>query len=216
MTELDVVSREARSIPGRVDAPISFDVARPPGKVKGTILIARMKFLRGQGEAQVEQVLTRLSHEDRELLHGILLPSTWYANDLLLRLETAMAAVIARGDRARTFAEMGRFSAQSNLGPGGVQRPYVREGEPHHLLERVPRMYLSQHTTGHRTYERLGERSAAIRTHESDAAVVDDCVMVVGWLKRAIEISGGVEVHVHESRCRARGDAVCEYRCSWS
>lgn len=189
---------------------------RPPGKVKGALLIARMKFLRGQGRIPVAQVLDLLSAADREQVEGILLPSSWYPNELLLRLETAMASAIARGDRARVFAEMGRFSAQANLGPDGVQRPYVREGDPHHLLERVPRMYLSQHTTGHRTYERTGSTSAMIRTHDADETLSDDCQMVTGWLQRAIEISGGVEVRVIEMRCRARGDPACEYRCSWT
>lgn len=189
---------------------------RAGGQVKGTLLISRMKFLRARGPTPVHAVLERLSRADQEVLEGILLPSSWYPHDLLLRLETALTAVIARGDRARVFAEMGRFSADANLGPGGVQRPYLREGDPHHLLERVPRMYLSQHTTGRRSYERTGERAAVIRTHEADTALAEDCLMVVGWIERAIEICGGVGVHVIETRCRARGEDVCEYRCAWA
>jgi len=38
----------------------------------------------------------------------------------------------------------------------------------------------------------------------------------VGWHERAIELSGGSEVRVTETRCRTRGDAVCEYRCVWT
>lgn len=189
---------------------------RPTDKVKGTLLIARMKFLRGQGEVPVGAVLSLLAPGDREILQGILLPSTWYPGELLARLEATMASVIARGDRARVFTEMGRFAAQANLGPNGVQRPYLREGDPHHLLERVPRMYLSQHTRGRRSYERTGARSALILTHDSDEAGGDDCQMVAGWLERAIQLSGGVDASVTETRCRAHGDDACEYRCSWT
>jgi uncharacterized protein (TIGR02265 family) len=183
--------------------------------VKGTLLIARMKFLRAQGKAPADAVLRDLSEADQAVLQGILLPSTWYPADLLTRLERAIAATLARGDRARALSDMGRFSAQANLGPGGVQRPYVREGDPHHLLERVPRMYVSQHTTGRRSYERSGERSAIIRSFDEDA-VPDDCLIVVGWLQRAIELSGGVEVRVVETQCRMKGAPHCEYRSEWS
>lgn len=189
--------------------------SRPPGKVKGTLLIARMKFLRAQGTIKIEDVLKRLPDPDRTLLQGILLPSTWYPAELLTRLETALAAVVTRGDRTRAFAEMGRFSAQANLGPGGVQRPYVREGNPHHLLERLPRMYVSQHTSGRRTYERVDDNSAVIRSYECDDPM-DDCLFVVGWLQRAIELSGGVDVSVVETQCRTRGAPHCEYRARWS
>jgi len=192
------------------------DGAAAPGRVKGTLLIARMKFLRGQGKISLDSVLEQLSSSQRDVLMGILLPSTWYPSDLLLRLECAIAAVIARGDRARAFNAMGRFSAQANLGPGGVQRPWVREGQPHHLLERVPRMYLSQHSSGRRTYERLSDHSAVIRTYESETTVADDCQGVVGWLERAIELSGGKGVRVVETECRTRGGDHCQFRCDWT
>jgi uncharacterized protein (TIGR02265 family) len=215
MTETESPLRSSTPVPVPSASPRG-QLEQPPsgGKVKGTLLIARMKFLRGQGH--ISDVLVKLSHADQEVLQGILLPSTWYPNDLLMRLEAAMTAVIARGDRTRVFSEMGRFSAQANLGPGGVQRPYVREGDPHHLLERVPRMYVAQHTEGRRTYERTGDRSATIRTHDSDVTPPDDCLMVTGWLQRAIELSGGNDARVVETRCRARGDSFCEYRCSWT
>jgi uncharacterized protein (TIGR02265 family) len=91
----------------------------------------------------------------------------------------------------------------------------VREGDPHHLLERVPRMYVSQHTTGRREYERKGERSAVVRSFDDDL-VGDDCLIIVGWLQRAIELSGGVDVKVGETQCRMKGAPHCEYHCEWS
>ncbi len=187
---------------------------RPPEKVKGSLLIARMKFLRAQGKPAVDAVLRQLSTADQDVLQGILLPSSWYPAGLLARLETAIAGVVARGDRAQLFSEMGRFAAQANLGPGGVQRPYLREGDPHHVLERVPRMYLSQHTSGRRSYERLAEQCASIRSHDEEP-VAGDCQAVMGWLQRAIELSGGVDVRVVETQCRTSGAAHCEYRCEW-
>jgi uncharacterized protein (TIGR02265 family) len=186
------------------------------GNVKGTLVIARMKYLRAQGQESVERVLRRLTQVDQQVLRGMLLPSTWYPADLLMRFELTIAAVLARGDRKALFVDMGHFSADTNLGPSGVQRPYLRENDPHFLLRNVPRMYASQHSGGTRTYEQTGAKSAVVRTIEiGGEANADDCLTAVGWLRRAIELSGGKSVTVDETHCRARGEPCCEYVCSW-
>ncbi|HEY6006405.1 MAG TPA: 4-vinyl reductase [Anaeromyxobacter sp.] len=186
------------------------------GNVKGTLVIARMKYLRAQGQEAAERVLRRLSQADQQILRGMLLPSTWYAADLLMRFELTIAAVLAQGDRKALFVDMGHFTADTNLGPGGTQRPYLREGDPHFLLRNVPRMYASQHSGGTRTYEQTGAKSAVVRTIEAGGEVkADDCLTAVGWLRRAIELSGGKSVTVDETRCRANGAPCCEYVCNW-
>ena len=55
------------------------------GNVKGTLIIARMKYLRSRGTESAERVLKRMSAADQAVLRGMLLPSTWYPADLLLR-----------------------------------------------------------------------------------------------------------------------------------
>ena len=185
------------------------------GTVKGTLLIARMKYLRAQGLDASERVLRRLAQADQATLRGMLLPSNWYPSDLLLRLEMTIAAVLAQGDRRKLFLDMGQFSAETNLGPNGVQRPYLRDGDPHFLLRNVPRMYASQHSEGSRTYEQTGSHAAIVRTIDGEEPDAEDCLTAVGWLGRAIELSGGRAVSVDETQCRARGGACCEYVCKW-
>jgi uncharacterized protein (TIGR02265 family) len=191
------------------------DLARMTGKVKGTLLIARMKYVRSRGDVDAERVLKRLSAEDQVLLRGMLLPSSWYPAGALLRLEMTAAAILSKGDRRQLFMEMGRFTASTNLAPAGMHRPFVREGDPHFLLENVPRLYSSQHSTGHRTHERTGPTSAAIRHFDTEQPDSDDCLTVAGWLERAVEISGGRVPMVEERRCRGRGAPHCEFLISW-
>ncbi len=185
------------------------------GKVKGTLLIARMKYLRAKGVDSAERVLRRLSEEDRHVLAEVILPSSWYPAGVLLRLETTIAALLAHGDRHQLFRDMGRFSAETNLGQAGVQRAYLREGDPQFLLRHVPQMYGALHDTGRREYIQTGERSAVLRTLAAEEARVDDCLTTIGWLERGVELSGGRAVRVVEQECRARGGASCEYHCEW-
>lgn len=187
----------------------------PDGKVKGTLLIARMKYLRARGAEDCERVLRRMSAADQQVLRGMLLPSSWYAADLVVRLEMTIVALLARGDRKELFLDMGRFTADTNLGPNGVQRPYLKDGDPHYLLHNVPRMYAAQHAGGVRTYELLEPKAATIRTVDGEQPNAEDCLTAVGWLKRAIELSGGKIVTVDETRCRGRGGPCCEYVCRW-
>jgi uncharacterized protein (TIGR02265 family) len=211
---------EEERMSGRVGpAPSTPPPARAPARsqVKGTLLLARLRFLRGQGDAVAERVLRRMAHADQEALRGTILPSGWYPASLLLRLEMTAVALLAKGDRARLFREMGRFSATTNLGPVGLQRAFLREDDPHFLLRNVPTLYHAQHAgAGRREYERAGDREAVIRTFEAPDADAEDCLTAIGWLQRAIEMSGGREVRVVETACAARGQGRCEYRCAWA
>jgi uncharacterized protein (TIGR02265 family) len=191
--------------------------AAASSKVKGTLLRARMTFLRGQGAEAAERVLRRMSAADQEALRGTILPSAWYPGSLLLRLEMTAVALLARGDRGRLLVEMGRFTATTNLGATGVHRSFVREGDPHFLLRNVPTIYQAQHAgAGRREYERTGDRGAVIRTFDAPEVAADDCLTAVGWLQRGIEVCGGRDPAVVEPLCVARGDPRCEYRCTWS
>jgi uncharacterized protein (TIGR02265 family) len=191
-------------------------MAKPGSRgIKGNVLLARLKYVREVGgDHALEAVLARVSPDDAKVLGGWVLPISWYPLDLYLRLDAAIASVMSPNDRKGVFLAMGRASADANL--TGPQRPFVREGDPHFLLQNVPRMYAAQHSVGTRTYERVGAGAAVVRTVAGEDADPEDCLTAVGWLKRAIELSGGRAVAVAETQCRARGGACCEYACSWS
>jgi uncharacterized protein (TIGR02265 family) len=184
-------------------------------RIKGGVIKARLEFVRERaGEAGLEAVLARLPRPDQEVVRGWILPITWYPLEVNLRLDDAIAAVLSPGDRDRIFVEMGRASADSNL--AGPQRPYLREGDPHFLLRAMPQIYSAYYQVGRRTYQRTGETLAVLRTYDAEDVTRTDCLTVVGWHQRAIELCGGKAVRVAETRCRTRGDPHCEYHCEWT
>jgi uncharacterized protein (TIGR02265 family) len=184
-------------------------------RIRGTVLRARLLYVREHGgEEKLQEVLGRLPEADRAELTGMILPVAWYSLALNLRLDAAIAAVLSPGDPDKVFLEMGRASADANL--GGNQRPYVREDDPHFLLSAAPRIYATYYGAGHRTYEKVGDRAVILRTFDAEVVSATDCLTVVGWHRRAIELCGGRDVKVVETQCRARGAPHCEYRCEWS
>ncbi len=184
-------------------------------RIKGHVLLSRLAYVRERGgEPALETVLARLPQADRDALRGWILPIAWFPLELNLRLDDAIATVFSPEDRTRVFLEMGRASADANL--GGSQKPFVKEGDPHFLLSSAPRIYAAYYQVGRREYEKTGPTSAVLRTYDAESVTAADCLTVVGWHERAIALCGGKEPTVVETRCRARGDPHCEYRCSWS
>jgi hypothetical protein len=185
-------------------------------RVKGALLLARMKYLRAQGPSVLRAVLATLPPSDRELLDGMmLLPALWYPAEVMDRLDSAIAASLANGAREAILLDVGQFSADLNLGPSGVLRAWVRENDPHALLREVPRIHASLHGGAERIYQRVGDHSAVVRSVRRDGREGNDCLTTVGWLRRAIELCGGRDVEVVEALCLAKGAPCCEYRCEW-
>ena len=184
-------------------------------QVGGNIILARRSYVidRG-GEPLWERVLSHLAPDDARQLRRTLLVTTSYPLDLNLRLDQAIASEIYPNEPTRAFVEMGRASADVNL--HGPQRAFLRQGDPHHLLGFTEAIYSYYYGTGQRTYEKTGPTSALLVTKGAPPATPGDCLTVVGWHQRAIELSGGKDAKVTETKCRSRGDAVCEYHCSWS
>ena len=183
-------------------------------RIKGTVLISRLNMVRQQGgQARVEEVLRRLPPADQALLRKMILPINWYPLELNLRLDAAIADVLSPEDRTRAFMEMGRASADENL--KGAQHVFVRPGDPHFLLSQAPQIYRFYYAIGSRTYEKTGQKSAVLRTFGAENVTETDCLTIVGWHQRAIELSGGKSVRVTHPKCAARGAQLCEYHCQW-
>lgn len=183
-------------------------------RVGGNIIFARRAFvLERGGEALWMRVLARLPPADAAALAKVILVISAYPLALNVRLDQAIAAELSPDHPERVFLEMGRASAEGNL--RGPQRAFVREGDPHHLLESAELIYSYYYSVGRRTYQRTGPTSGVLTTHDAAPTTPSDCLTVVAWHQRAIEISGGSDVIVTETRCRHGGDPVCEYACSW-
>ncbi len=184
----------------------------PNVKVKGGVIQSRLAFVRDNGgEEAFGRVLARLSDDDRKSCAHVM-PAAWYSFELNKRLDEAIAAEMGMGDNA--FILMGEKSATHNLGT--THRAFIVESDPHGLLRRTAQIYQAYYDTGRRTYDRLDEKKAVLRTYDSETFSKHDCLTVVGWHKRAIEMCGGTNVRVTETKCRAKGAEICEYVCEWN
>ena len=181
-------------------------------QVKGSVLKARLAFAEelapGGG---TERVLGRLSERDRGVLRG-LLATMWYSFDLGKRLDEAIVQELGGGKTA-FFEKLGEASAERNL--AGVHKDFLVQGDPHAFLARAPMIYSFYYDTGRREYQAVGPKEAVLTTHGAETFSAADCLTVVGWHRKALEMCGATGVRVVEEECRALGGAVCRYRLCW-
>jgi hypothetical protein len=183
-----------------------------PVKIKGSVLRSRLAFVEEQAGAEgLERVLARLSAEDREVLSR-LLPAGWYPFELGRLVDQAIVEVLGGGDE-NYFVRLGRDSATRNL--TGVHRAFVRPGDPHGFLVQSPDIHVFYYDRGHRTYERTGEKEGVFTTYDAETFSTADCLTIVGWHTKALEMCGATGVRIVEEECRARGGQVCRYRVRW-
>ena len=183
--------------------------------VKGSVLRSRLvlvdELAPGDGR---KRVLARLDRGDREVLESLLV-SSWYPFELGRRLDEAIVDELG-GGKNEFFEKLGEASAEKNLGPGGVHRGFLVPGDPQAFLAKTPLIYSYYYDQGRREYEKTGDEEAVLTTRDAETFSAPDCLTVVGWYRRALEMCGAGAARVVEEECRAKGGSVCRYRLSWS
>ena len=125
---------------------------------------------------------------ERDVLTS-LLASAWYPFELGKKLDEAIVAEIG-GGRPEFFEKLGEASADKNLGAAGVHRSFLVPGDPHAFLAKTPLIYSYYYDQGRREYEKAGEREAVLTTRDAETFSAPDCLTVVGWYRRALEMCG--------------------------
>jgi len=114
------------------------------------------------------------------------------------------------------FAEAPSF-AGTRLGPYELLAPLGVGGMAEVFRARDVRLGREVAVTqGRRDYDKTGEKEAVLTTREAETFSAPDCLTVVGWYRRALEMCGASAPRVVEEECRAKGGAACRCRLSWS
>jgi uncharacterized protein (TIGR02265 family) len=181
-------------------------------QVKGAVLKTRLGFIEEHfGADGVKRVMASLSPGDQKEL-GMVLTIKWYPFELGKRLDNAIVEVLG-GGRREVFEQLGTASANKNL--GSIHAGFLTPGKPHSFLAKAPAIYSMYYETGRREYQQLGDREGMLITHDAETFSAADCLTVVGWYRRALELCGAGGVQVTEEECRAQGGKACRYRVRW-
>lgn len=181
-------------------------------QIKGAVLKSRMAFVEEHaGKEGVERVLAGMPPGDQRILR-MLFTSNWYPFELGKALDDAIVRVLG-GGRAEFFERLGAASAEKNL--ASVHSGYLTRGDAHGFLAKASSIYSLYYEAGRREYQPTGAKEGVLTTYDAETFSAPDCLTVVGWYRKALEMCGVRGVTVVEEECRARGGKVCRYRVSW-
>ncbi len=181
--------------------------------IKGAVLKSRLAFVEEHfGRAGLQRVVESLGPEDQRPLR-IVFTSNWYPFELGTHLDEAIVRVLG-GGRPEFFERLGEASAEKNL--GSLHEGYLTPNNPQAFLAKASAIYQMYYEGGRREYRPTGERSGVLTTQDAETFSGPDCLTVIGWHRKALEMCGAHDVRIVEEECRARGGTVCRYRFSWT
>jgi len=181
-------------------------------KIKGSIIKSRLEFVRNEfGEEGLNRIMDSLPEEDQKVL-GRLVAVAWIDFAVGKRLDDAIVKEVGGGS-TRFFERLGEASAEVNLST--LHSAFLAPGDPKAFLAKAPQIYRLYYDVGWREFEATGEREGVLTTHEAETYSKTDCLTVVGWYRKALEMCGATNVRIVEEECRATGGNVCKYRVTW-
>jgi uncharacterized protein (TIGR02265 family) len=182
-------------------------------RIKGYVLNSRLAFVSEKfGPGALADVLSSLPEADRSVLGEVILVSSWYASELCQRLDEAIIRIIG-GRSEAAFKELGRKSADDNLIK--FQAGFLRGKTPKMFLEQTPAIYKLYYDVGSREYQSTSPTSGQLITRDGESVSYGDCLTIMGWHERALELTGAKNPLVTHPVCKARGGNVCRYEVSW-
>jgi hypothetical protein len=191
----------------------SLVTSPPPGAhVRGQLLLARLEYLREfHAAGDLANILSQLPDEDQRRLARVD-RDAWYSFSLLIRVDKAIAAVLAASDPG-IYERLGAASSRHRTEWLGEHARFV---SVHGFLSRVADEHSRFQTFGRAAYRRTGFTEGEV--HYSEYPELDPvwCQASRGYIRGAIEFLTAGPAVVDEPQCQCRGDAECVYRAKWS
>lgn len=183
------------------------------GNVKGSSLASRVLWVQlNHGDAGIQRLLPQCSPDLRASIDRGIHKAQWYPFEQFIELIANIDRLFGRGDLGLVH-ELARHGADANLTT--IYRLFYKVGTTHWILGRAVRLWSAHYDTGYLEVFTRGPRTAIMRIRGFDTPHAIHCASVLGWAQRSIELSGGADVTIAETRCRLKGDELCELDSTW-
>jgi hypothetical protein len=177
-------------------------------KVKGTNVVGAVKLLRANRERALTLLPARLHHYLQERL----LVSSWYPEEDQIELLRVIARLMP--PTPNPFVVMGMTTAQADL--TGIYRNSLRADDPQRTLLAAGGLWRNYHDTGEMSASDEGSKAAVVRLRGYQAACVEMCRVVEGYLIGCSRVAGASDVRTTKLTCSLDGAPECSWRLAWS
>ncbi|MBI4751579.1 MAG: hypothetical protein HY774_24115 [Acidobacteria bacterium] len=187
-------------------------------RIQGSLIKSRLLFLHiKHGVQTLKKILRLLPAEDQNLLCKTIYVGEWYSLAILVRLDLAIAAELG-GHYPNVFEELGRFSADLNL--GGAYEPLMKK-DIHALLNLSAVMNKTYQDFGKASYHQPessdpgGRQTVLLKLEYPEPPPSHYCESGLGYFQHAVELCGGQEVTVEITECLQQGGRCCCFKVEW-
>lgn len=182
-----------------------------PRTMKGIGFVNVRTFVRNtQGERKWMQLISEMPADDRSALQSVIAVG-WYDVNLFARLLRAIDATFGTGDLS-LLRGVGAFEAEQDF--GRAVRLLMRVVAPSQVFSAERRLWRHFQDSGEWQFSAVNGGVRGVL----DGWAVDEalCVELSGYLVRLVEFTGGKNVTVDHSECRARGCNHCVFQFHWA
>lgn len=181
--------------------------------VKGSALASRVLWVQlNHGASGIARLREACTPDLRDTLDAGVKMARWYPFEQFVELVVKIDTVFGRGDLG-LVKPLGRFGADANLTT--IYRLFFKVGSTQWILGRAVRLWSAHYDSGFLEVMTRGARTAILRIRGFATPHRVHCESVLGWVERSIELSGGKQVALVETKCRTRGDDVCQLEATW-
>lgn len=181
------------------------------GKIKGSIMVEIVKFLRSRKEEAREILPPHLQH----YLNTRILATSWHSEEDYLGLMRAVVELWPEPSErgVSKFEDASRGTTEAFF--EGPYKALVRSGDPGRSLASLGALWRLRHDTGEFEVSPEGEGEARVVLRDYALIEPEACELTQGTLWGLVHHSGGKGIEIEHTRCRARGDEACEWRLEW-
>lgn len=181
--------------------------------IKGTAVQGTLAAIRTRGgEKELAKIIAHLDEETRQIFEKPISPSAWYSCDAFARFLEADVQQTAGGNEEVLVA---RSEAVIEKQLHGIYRIFVRLGSPEFVIRRIAAIHSTYFDGVQIIPEMKGPNRATIQYvgFSREHRILE--FVIIGFFKKALEISGAKKVDACFSVPLEAGEKFCELRLIW-
>jgi hypothetical protein len=183
-------------------------------KVKGTAVKTIPDFIKAHHGQKYNEWLNKLPEKSKDLFWKGISVAEWYNVEDAIIIPTKLMSEVCFSHPTKGALECGRYSAEIAL--KGIYKLYVKFASPGHIIDRAGRVMQTYYEPSELTVVSRGKNHVTL--HLVKFPIPNDVVEVrlVGWMEKALEISGCKDIKVNIPKSLSKGHSYTEFAITWN
>ncbi|HIJ58008.1 MAG TPA: hypothetical protein HPQ03_18070 [Deltaproteobacteria bacterium] len=178
-------------------------------KVKGTMFIPWVKAIKADKTGLCDDHLTQ---GEKEVMSGLILPSSWYSFETYKNCLNAVSMVFAQNNPG-TLWEWGKEYGKSIM--SSVYKRAIQEEDPKLAMEQFVFVFKSMFNFGRLSFEIVSDNEMLVSIEEFDPDFEVWYYVTIGWLEQFIELCLKKTVQAEFGQKSWEGAPMTQIKVTW-